>query len=576
MSTSSSRTGLLVVLLLFGGCTSPGGDPPVNGTAPEVLAAGVDSVFSDIGQDAPGCAVGVYRNGELVLARGYGLANVEDARLITARTTFDLGSAAKQFTALTVLTLEEQRRLSLDDDVRRYVPELPDYGTPIRIRDLLQHTSGLRDYGSLDLLAGRKTRTMGEFLTRLSSQKNLNSTPGARHEYSHSDYELLSVIVERVTQQPFGAYVEREILWPLGMKNSRISDARGTAVPDRAFGHVRSPDGFGVVLDDSEIVGGGSLYTSIEDLQHWDRALAEGESGQQPLVSRMLTRPTFPNGDTILYAYGIRQGSYRGLPTISRGGHSNGMRSEIIRFTDQLFTVATLCNADHLWAGQRAEQIADLYLGDVMLPRRAAYRPPPEVPTTSIDLQRYIGVYRSPGQLDLSRIAVVAGKLVEWLGDTVQTFTYRGDGLFTADGIQGDFRLVFASTPTGGMQVDYMSEGHVDSTAERVADSALWRPDSTMLADYAGTYASEELDAVWEIAVRNGRIVLRSPGRPDGSLQPINQDTFSRHFGAWNEPLVASLTFARDSTGMITQFSITTPPGDDVVRNLVFLRLPVR
>lgn len=561
--------------LLLAACTATAEQHRAD-AMPDLLMARVDSVFADIRHDAPGCAVGVYRNGEMVLAKGYGLANLEDGRRITPRTTFELGSASKQFTALAVLMLEAQHRLSLNDNVRRYVPELPDYGTPIRIVDLLQHTSGIRDYGSLNLLAGRDSETMADFLALLARQQRLNLIPGTRHEYSHSDFELLGLIVERVVQEPFGAYLERDLLRPLGMMGSRVYDGGRTRVPERAFGHTRPEDGFRVLFNNSTLAGGGNLYTSVEDLRHWDRALAEGATGLRPLVARMLTRPTLPNGDTIAYAYGVRKESYRGLPTVSRGSHSNGIRTEIIRFPEQQFTVATLCNGDHLWAGQRAERVADVYLGGVMQQRRPSYRPPPAVPISRAELQRYIGVYHSPGELDLSRIAILDGKLVELFGDTAQTFTYRGDGLFTADGITGDFRIAFSQNPSGTMRLNYVSDGEVGIVLERMADSAVWRPDSSALTEYVATYFSEELDAVWHLAVHDGNLVLRRPGREDGPLLPIQRDVFSRHFGMWNEPLVASFEFSRDSIGRITHFAITTPPGADVVRGLRFVRVPAR
>jgi CubicO group peptidase (beta-lactamase class C family) len=252
-----------------------------------------------------------------VLAKGYGLANLEDGRHISPRTNFDLGSAAKPFTALATLMLAEENRISLNDDVRRYVPELPDYGTPIRIHDLLQHTSGLRDYGALDILAGRETLTAADFLALLSSQQQLNLVPGTRHEYSHSDFELLGLIIERVAKEPFGAYLEREVLRPLRMTNSRVFNPRDTRVPERAYGYSRSNDGFRVLFNNSDVVGGGNLYASIEDLAQWDRALAEGERGRRPLVAQMLTRPTLPSGDTIPYAYGLRRHS----PTEGRRIH---------------------------------------------------------------------------------------------------------------------------------------------------------------------------------------------------------------------------------------------------------------
>jgi CubicO group peptidase (beta-lactamase class C family) len=569
------RLSSILAVILLAGCKSAGELAHTNGQVANVLSARVDSVFADIRDDSPGCAVGVYRNGEVVLAKGYGLANLEDGRRISPRTNFDLGSAAKPFTALATLRLAEKNRISLDDDVRHYVPELPDYGTVIRIRDLLQHTSGLRDYGAVDILAGRETLAAADFLALLSSQQQLNLVPGTRHEYSHSDFELLGLIIERIAKEPFGAHLDREVLRPLGMMNSRAFNPRDTRVRERAFGYVQSNDGFRVVFNNGEIVGGGNLYSSIEDLARWDRALAEGESGRRPLIARMLTRPTLPSGDTIPYAYGLRKQTYRGLPIVLRGGHTNGIRTEIRRFSSQGITVATLCNADHLNAYQRNERVADVYLGAVMQPLRT-YHAPPAVAITVPELERYVGYYQSPDELDLSRIVIVGGKLVELFGDTSQTFTYRGDGVFTGDGITGDFRLVFSRDSNQTMRMQYRTGDEVLASWERIADSALWRPDSTALSGYAGTYFSAELNTVWTLDGRNGELVLRRPGRASGPLLPTRPDVFTRHFGVPYEPLVALFEFKRDSAGRIGYFTITTPPGEDVVRGLRFVRVSGR
>jgi CubicO group peptidase (beta-lactamase class C family) len=550
-----------VLLLLL--ATTPAGSQ-------DLARARVDSVFADIAANAPGCAVGTYRDGALILARSYGLASIEESRRITARTSFDLGSASKPFTSLAVLELQRQRRLSLDDDVRRYVPELPDYGSPIRVRDLLQHTSGLRDYGSLGVLAGGGVSTSSGFLSLLARQEALNFRAGSRHEYSHSDFELLGIIVARAAKESFGAYVEREVLAPMGMKRTRVQDDRGTVVPERAFGYARSSNGFRVMFNDSDVAGGGNLYTSIEELAHWDHALANAKGSA---VAHILTRPTLPDGDTIPYAYGIRIGRYRGLPTLSRGGHAYGMRTEFIRFPEQHFAVATLCNGDHLVAGQRAQQVADLYLAPLMRERRAAYLPPPEIPISAAELQAYAGVYRSSDQIDLSRIVVVNGKLNEVFGDTAQTFTHRGGGVFTADGIPGDFRLAFSRDPSRSMRMSYMSSGVVDAEWERMADSLVWRPDSIALTDYAGQYVSGDLDTIWKLAVSGGQLVLLRAGREVGPLLPIEADVFSRHFGVWNEPLITRFRFHRNPAGRVVEFTITTPPGSDVVRDLRFVRL---
>jgi CubicO group peptidase (beta-lactamase class C family) len=535
-----------------------------------IPAARVDSLFGDIRPDAPGCAVGVYRAGEPVLVKGYGMASLEEGRPITSATTFNLGSASKPFTALATLMLEERHKLSLDDEVRRYLPELSDSDTPIRIRDLLQHTSGLRDYGSLSELLGREIATTPEFLRQMSSNR-LNFTPGTQHEYSHSDFELLGLVVERVAGEPFGTFLEREVLAPLGMTGSRVHDSRGAGIPERASGYEKSGEVYRLKVSDSELTGGSNLYASVDDLRHWDRALDEAASGQRTLVARMLQRPTLPNGDTIPYAFGIRKGSYRGLPTVSRGGHVAGMRAELIRFPGKRLTVVTLCNGEHLYAGLLAQRVADLYLGDSAEPRRERPRIPPPVPIAVTELQRYVGFYRSAEAFDLGRIAIVDGKLVELMGDTAQTMTHLGGGEFFGDGSPGDFRLRFTQPAGGPLRLEYVSDGQVVSSSERIPDSDGWRPDPSELSVYAGTYSSEELGVVWRLSERDGRLELRRPEGPELALLPNRRDVFIRHFGFWAEPLVARFEFGRDAAGRITHFTITTPPGEDVVRELRFV-----
>ena len=198
--------------------------PPASHSQHSVaLSAQVDALFlREIRPDTPGCAVGVYRSGELVLARGYGVASIEDGRPITPRSTFNLGSASKPFTALAALMLEERGQLSMDDDVRRWVPELPDYGTRIRVRDLLQHTSGLRDFGTLQQLSGRAVTTQPQFLGLVAAQRALNFEPGTRHEYSHTDYGVLGLIVQRIAGDPFGEHLRNAVLDPMGMKGSGV------------------------------------------------------------------------------------------------------------------------------------------------------------------------------------------------------------------------------------------------------------------------------------------------------------------------------------------------------------------
>ena len=331
-------------------------------TDAEALATQVNALFEQkIQAGAPGCAVGVYRDGEIVFSGRYGVTPA----------AFNLGSLSKPFTTLAALMLEQRNQLSMDDDVRRWVPELPDHDPKIRIRDLIQHTSGLRDYGTLELLSGKSVTSMQTFIKLMSAQRGFNFEPGTRHEYSHSDYGILGLVIERIAGVPFGEHLKRTVFEPLGMK--------GTFLREGTF-------------------GGDNVHSSIEDLARWDGNLAKGTVGGTATIERMLSRPTLWNGETIPYAYGLRLGTYRGLRIVSRGGHVPGTRTEFIRFRDKAVTIAALCNSDDLDARRFAEGVADLYLAPHMTPAV----PRPSVPAAGQvapgELARYVGRYGVTGR----------------------------------------------------------------------------------------------------------------------------------------------------------------------------------
>jgi len=546
------------------------------------LARRVDSVFArEVRADGPGCAVGVYQRGQVVLARGYGLASVEDRRPITARTTFNLGSIAKPFTALGALLLEQQGKLSLEDDVRRWIPELPDFGSPIRVRDLLHHTSGLRDYGAVDALTGRPVATMDEFLGLMTAQQGLNFPTGSAHEYSHSDFVLLGVVIERVAGVSFARYLEQAVLVPLGMRGSFVHDGRASGRKERAFGHAVAGGRARVRFPGSVIVAGTNLYASVEDLARWDRNFDAPDVGGSAILTRMLSRPTLASGDTIPYAYGLRLGAHRGLRTVSRGGHDDAMTSEVIRFPDQRTTVATLCNADHLQARQLAQAVAGIYLGSQMRPAPPKPVPPATVAMAPNELARYAGVYGPRDQPSLRLpIEVRNGVLGEVLfhetqDDTLIAMTPAGGGRFFEIGTTGNVGLFTFSPPAPGapMRLSISWNGEPGGEGERVPDSLLWRPSAAEVAEYAGVWFSQELDAGWRLEPRGSRLVLHRQGQPDLTLRPVERDLFMRGFGSWVSTLNAELRFHRDGAGRLTHFIVSTPPGEDSVRGLRFVRV---
>jgi CubicO group peptidase (beta-lactamase class C family) len=234
--------------------------------APADLAARIDPIFKDFRSDGPGCAVGVMRDGALVFAKGYGLADLEHGAPITPKTTFYIGSVSKQFTAMTVAHLARQGKLSLDDEVRKHVPEVPDFGTPMTVRHLIHHTSGLREKWSLLALSDWRECdlvTLGDILDLIHRQRTLNFRPGDEHLYSNTGYDLLAVLVERVAGKPLREAAQEAFFSPLGMKDTVFGDDRTRIVPRRAVAYEpREGGGFVIDMPNVETVGSGGLYTT--------------------------------------------------------------------------------------------------------------------------------------------------------------------------------------------------------------------------------------------------------------------------------------------------------------------------
>ena len=544
----------------------------------------MDELFGrHVRSDTPGCAVGVYRDGVVALARGYGVVSVEDARPITPRTNFNLGSLSKPFTTLAVLQLEQRGRLSLADDVRKWIPELPDYGLVIRVQDLLQHTSGVRDFQTLELLSGQPVTTMPEFLELIARQRALNFAPGAQSEYSHTDYGVLGLVVERVAGEPFGQFLEREIFAPMTMPRTVVHDRRRPRITERAAGHERPFKAKAKVLPStSRTFGGDNVYSSIEDLAGWDRSFTHPAAGGTTAIARMLSRPVLPTGETIPYAYGIRLGVYRGLRTVSRGGHAPGHWVEMIRFPDQHLAVAVLCNAGDLDAPRLARSVADLYLGAEMSPLPPTPVAPSAVDVPQSELLRYAGTY-APADDPWNQGPIEArhGVLGEVLfHDTADEeffpMTPAGGGRFFEIGRTGNVGI-FTFTPAAGVPSRLAiswNDGPIE-TLERVPDAALWRPSANVLAQYAGQWSNADLDVVWSLEVRGGRLVLQRPGFAPVTLRPIAPDRFLRGIGPDGETSLR-FQFERDASGKPTGLIVSTPPGEDSVRNLRFVPQPAR
>jgi CubicO group peptidase (beta-lactamase class C family) len=391
---------------------------------PADVSARVDSVFQQwAGPGTPGCAVGVAREGAVLLARAWGMADLEFDIPNTPSTIFEAGSVSKQFAAAAILLLAERGRLSLDDDVRRYVPELPDYGTPITIRQLMTHTSGLRDWGSLAGIAGwgrgDRTHTHDHVIDILSRQRGLNFTPGSAYSYSNSGYNLMAVIVDRVSGMSFAEFSRRYIFEPLGMHATQWRDDYRRIVRGRSAAYSQRGGNWSIDRPIEHVHGNGGLLTTVADLLTWNRALAEGRVGGPAFVQTMRTTQLLTNGERIAYAAGVFIDELDGVAEVSHTGSTAGYRAFLAHYPAQQLDVALLCNAGNVNPGRVGRQVARLYLGDALRPAAAAGtaadpaapRDPP--PVYSADqLAAFAGEYYSPDVETALRVVVEDGQLV--------------------------------------------------------------------------------------------------------------------------------------------------------------------
>jgi len=333
------------------------------------LSRKIDKLFSEWDKpNSPGCALAIIKENQVIYKRGYGIANLEYGVPITPASVFYVGSIAKQFTAMSVALLAQQRKLSLDDDIRKFVPEIPDYGTPITIRQLIHHTSGLRDFWDLIGQAGRRwddAYTLKDVIEVVAQQKELNCKPGEKHLYSNTGYMLLAVIVQRASGQSLRGFAETHIFKPLGMLHTRFQDDHSGLIPGRVYGYVpQNGNGFGVFAINNDLVGAGGLWTTVEDLAQWDANFYSARVGGKALIQQLQVPGTGTDGVKFDYAFGLHIDEYKGVKRGRHGGVFAGYRAEMIRFPDRQFSVAVLCNSSSITPTKLVNEIADMYLAD--------------------------------------------------------------------------------------------------------------------------------------------------------------------------------------------------------------------
>ena len=539
------------------------------GLRDDSLASKIDKVFAQWDKpDSPGCEIAVIKDGAIIYKRGYGLANLEHNIPMSTSSIMDTGSVSKQFTAMAIALLAEQGKLSFDDDIRKYLPELPNYGTTITIRHLIHHTSGIRDYLTLMAIAGMRDDDYyvdGEVLNMLARQKELNFKPGSEFLYSNSGYFLLSQIVKRASGKTLREYSEENMFKPLGMTRTKFYDDHNEIVKNRASSYVpRRGGGFQIASTTLDMVGDGNVFTCVEDLFLWDQNFYHNKLGKggQDLISQVLTTEPLNNGDKNDYAFGLVVGEYRGLKIVEHGGAFIGYRAHTLRFPEQRFGVVMQCNLGTMNPSNLARKVADICLADQLkVPAVADQSTDVKfVDLPERELQERVGAYQNPINEAIWRLAVREGALVAELPGTRIRFGAVSNREFRSIGAPASFVLMFDKPGPGA-----------SLTLKRGADRAikfetvqLVTPSPSELAEFVGSYTSDEVQATYRIVLENGKLFLRHENEfkdyPRNPLEPTTADSF----------FVQGLNvhFVRDGGKRISSFVLNAGR----VKNIKFVR----
>ena len=456
----------------------------------------------------PGCAVGVICNGELVQSGGYGFADVERSVRIDAGTVFNIASTSKQFTAFALLLLARDGRLSLDDCVRKFVPELPPYADGVTLRQLMHHTGGLRSYVELLLLGGRgfaDRTTSDDALAAIVRQRGADDEPGRAFAYSNTGYFLLSIVIERVSGMSLKNFSRDNIFSPLGMTSTSIVDRYPADIPHLARGYSVGEGGVSISESAWEQTGDGQVHTTVGDLALWDANFYAPRVGDGGIIDAMLRSGILNEGHAVGYGGGLFLSNRNGLASVSHGGGWAGYRSELLRFPARRLSVIVLANRDDVDACALAGKVAQIQLS---VPDDAHAPPLPQlIAIRSGSAHRPVqpGTYRGEFGQYVTILADQHGLWIAWGGarhalaeraDGVLQFTAGGDSFFAVPHIASDGRLHLC------VQLD-------NEVADYAAVEA-WEHD---LTDYAGRYVSEECDGHVELCMADGRLEAELLGK---------------------------------------------------------------
>ncbi|MGA3200995.1 MAG: serine hydrolase domain-containing protein [Bryobacteraceae bacterium] len=507
----------------------------------------VDRIFAAFNTHTPGCAVGVSEHGMVALRAGYGMADLERGVPVNADTVFESGSVAKQFTAMAILLLAQQGKISLDDPLRKYLPELPDYGAALTIRHVLSHVSGLREWRLMATFAGTPEGTYvldNQDLLRIASRQHaLNFDPGTAYSYTNTGFNIATILIERAlgNGKTFQEFTREAIFEPLQMTHTRWRDDFRAVVPNRALAYGIRAGGWIQDTPVENIIGAGGMLSTVGDWLLWNENFTHAKVGGPEIVKMQQTPARLSGGKTIAYAAGLTIGTFDGFREVSHGGSTGGYRTWIGRYPEKGVSVAVMCNSAQANPTLLGRETARLWTGGVPAPN------PTPVVVEPATLEKLAGMYRKVRDNTVAELRVRDGKL---MFDRLALIP-AGATEFSA----GESKYVFHDghlkqvTPDGDIAYERVDPVH---------------PSDADLAPLAGKYESGETGSTLTVAAKAGELTLAIGWNKPVLLRPTFRDAFMMENGG-----ATSIVFRRDQAGKVTGLSAA----DDRVWDLRFSRV---
>lgn len=504
--------------------------------------------------DSPGLSIAVARGSTTLHERVVGSGNLELGVPISAASVFQVASVSKQFTAMSILLLEQQGRLSIEDSVQKYLPEFPDYGAPLTIRHLLNHTGGLRDVYTLHQALGSPEEDSGPWndilVRRLAAQRGLNFPPGTDFQYNNGGYVLLATIVQRVSGMSLQDFLDANIFKPLGMAHTRLDDDPQRLVRNRVTGYARPGDKWRRARQEIGHPGSGGntgILSTATDLMRWERNFIDGKVGGKALIEKMTTPAVLANGTTLPYGLGVWTMADRGVKAIQHGGGAPGFSTQTIYYPEHGLTIVVLANFGGFDAPAFSRKIADICLGDTQPAASVTSSPEPtraQISLTGPQLETRAGIYQPVGSGQFMRL-FVRDQTLRWARGLATRGSLEmipmAEDRFVIPGVVP----LYFQFSADGRQCETTSPSQAPVKFQRVEPAS---PSGAPLHEYAGDYTSTELDVTYRVLSRDSGLVVRVPGRSGYVLETSGRDLFQTTGGE-------AFRFERGADGAVTKFT---------------------